>query len=135
MSYVASIFHRHLPCLLLPYVTYLVVCALLSQDRSEKSVYVHDGYHRISEGTCCSGFFFFSSRRRHTRYWRDWSSDGSSDLPPPRFPVAATTTCSPRSKNTPSAFTGPPATRRIGSVGTAASTARPRSASPSSAMM
>src|SRR5258707_5105820 len=25
--------------------------------------------------------FFFSSRRRHTRYWRDWSSDvGSSDL-------------------------------------------------------
>src|SRR5438445_7115415 len=29
--------------------------------------------------TCC---FFFSSRRRHTRYWRDWSSDVcSSDLP------------------------------------------------------
>src|SRR3712207_7691871 len=28
-----------------------------------------------------SGFFFFSSRRRHTRYWRDWSSDVcSSDL-------------------------------------------------------
>src|SRR3712207_7066602 len=27
---------------------------------------------------CC---FFFSSRRRHTRYWRDWSSDVcSSDL-------------------------------------------------------
>src|SRR5947209_13516818 len=26
-------------------------------------------------------FFFFSSRRRHTRYWRDWSSDEcSSDL-------------------------------------------------------
>src|SRR3712207_9020929 len=26
-------------------------------------------------------FFFFSSRRRHTRYWRDWSSDVcSSDL-------------------------------------------------------
>src|SRR3712207_7541071 len=25
--------------------------------------------------------FFFSSRRRHTRYWRDWSSDlCSSDL-------------------------------------------------------
>src|SRR5215203_6589944 len=23
------------------------------------------------------GFFFFSSRRRHTRYWRDWSSDGA----------------------------------------------------------
>src|SRR3712207_7613369 len=26
-------------------------------------------------------FLFFSSRRRHTRYWRDWSSDVcSSDL-------------------------------------------------------
>src|SRR3712207_7426700 len=29
----------------------------------------------------CNDFFFFSSRRRHTRYWRDWSSDVcSSDL-------------------------------------------------------
>src|SRR5258707_5956274 len=29
----------------------------------------------------CFYFFFFSSRRRHTRYWRDWSSDVcSSDL-------------------------------------------------------
>src|SRR3712207_7677552 len=32
--------------------------------------------------------FFFSSRRRHTRYWRDWSSDVCSsdlpDLPPAR---------------------------------------------------
>src|SRR5947209_17846628 len=29
--------------------------------------------------------FFFSSRRRHTRYWRDWSSDVcSSDLLEPR---------------------------------------------------
>src|SRR5438445_10705794 len=28
-----------------------------------------------------SRLFFFSSRRRHTRYWRDWSSDVcSSDL-------------------------------------------------------
>src|SRR5947209_10086804 len=28
-----------------------------------------------------SFLFFFSSRRRHTRYWRDWSSDVcSSDL-------------------------------------------------------
>src|SRR3712207_7839258 len=37
--------------------------------------------------------FFFSSRRRHTRYWRDWSSDVcSSDLcggrgPTPRDPL------------------------------------------------
>src|SRR3712207_7004310 len=29
----------------------------------------------------CVRFFFFSGRRRHTRYWRDWSSDVcSSDL-------------------------------------------------------
>src|SRR3712207_8533628 len=35
--------------------------------------------------------FFFSSIRRHTRYWRDWSSDVcSSDLglyPPQRVPL------------------------------------------------
>src|SRR5215217_8306041 len=30
---------------------------------------------------CIIFLFFFSSRRRHTRYWRDWSSDVcSSDL-------------------------------------------------------
>src|SRR3712207_7527436 len=30
--------------------------------------------------------FFFSSRRRHTRYWRDWSSDVcSSDLVVPQL--------------------------------------------------
>src|SRR3712207_2567264 len=30
---------------------------------------------------------FFSSRRRHTRYWRDWSSDVcSSDLPSDHVP-------------------------------------------------
>src|SRR3712207_8054108 len=33
-------------------------------------------------------FFFFSSRRRHTRYWRDWSSDVcSSDLERTRWYV------------------------------------------------
>src|SRR3712207_6898078 len=33
--------------------------------------------------TTLSIVFFFSSRRRHTRYWRDWSSDVcSSDLLP-----------------------------------------------------
>src|SRR5215203_3144263 len=33
------------------------------------------------EGSLAWFFFFFSSRRRHTRYWRDWSSDVcSSDL-------------------------------------------------------
>src|SRR3712207_8223486 len=31
--------------------------------------------------SCNIVLFFFSSRRRHTRYWRDWSSDVcSSDL-------------------------------------------------------
>src|SRR3712207_4905071 len=35
-------------------------------------------------------FFFFSSRRRHTRYWRDWSSDVcSSDLDAPISVIAA----------------------------------------------
>src|SRR5438445_12895222 len=35
---------------------------------------------RIGGKLVCS-VFFFSSRRRHTRYWRDWSSDVcSSDL-------------------------------------------------------
>src|SRR5258707_1569859 len=38
----------------------------------------------IKDGVCRNvelDFFFFTSRRRHTRYWRDWSSDVcSSDL-------------------------------------------------------
>src|SRR5438445_491162 len=39
------------------------------------------------------GVFFFSSRRRHTRYWRDWSSDVcSSDL----TASASSTRSSPR---------------------------------------
>src|SRR5882757_10284088 len=38
-------------------------------------------------GWCC--VFFFSSRRRHTRYWRDWSSDVcSSDLTAPSIRTA-----------------------------------------------
>src|SRR3712207_8874471 len=37
---------------------------------------------------CDEEYFFFSSRRRHTRYWRDWSSDVcSSDLNAPVFAV------------------------------------------------
>src|SRR5919112_3164482 len=36
-------------------------------------------FWEVIGGRVC--FFFFSSRRRHTRYWRDWSSDVcSSDL-------------------------------------------------------
>src|SRR3989337_2583523 len=39
-------------------------------------------------------FFFFSSRRRHTRCYRDWSSDVcSSDLPAPRRRSRPATTC------------------------------------------
>src|SRR3712207_8864857 len=37
--------------------------------------------------------FFFSSRRRHTRYWRDWSSDVcSSDMTHPVHPRATEVT-------------------------------------------
>src|SRR5258707_1751213 len=37
--------------------------------------------HRSSAELLLHRCFFFSSRRRHTRYWRDWSSDVcSSDL-------------------------------------------------------
>src|SRR5947209_8447769 len=40
---------------------------------------------RVIKYFCYIFFFFFSSRRRHTRYWRDWSSDVcSSDLLPLR---------------------------------------------------
>src|SRR3712207_7972212 len=51
-------------------------------------------------GSFCSQiFFFFSSRRRHTRYWRDWSSDVcSSDL--------ASLSPSPGSATAPSADEG-----------------------------
>src|SRR3712207_8860418 len=46
-------------------MTFFQTCAL--PIRSEE--------HRVGRE------FFFSSRRRHTRYWRDWSSDVcSSDL-------------------------------------------------------
>src|SRR3712207_3663272 len=44
-------------------------------------------------------FFFFSSRRRHTRYWRDWSSDVcSSDLAGVRH-VAYTSYLNPVEEN------------------------------------
>src|SRR3712207_1932907 len=39
------------------------------------------GCLQLARGDGMRGLFFFSSRRRHTRYWRDWSSDVcSSDL-------------------------------------------------------
>src|SRR5207245_4252786 len=41
-------------------------------------------------------FFFFSSRRRHTRCYRDWSSDVcSSDLAPPAARPSMVVTCLP----------------------------------------
>src|SRR3712207_6858105 len=41
------------------------------------------GFSRARPAACFGELFFFSSRRRHTRYWRDWSSDVcSSDLAP-----------------------------------------------------
>src|SRR3712207_5563956 len=41
--------------------------------------------------------FFFSSRRRHTRYWRDWSSDVcSSDLDPEVLVSHANAALTPR---------------------------------------
>src|SRR5258707_15838739 len=47
-------------------------------------------------------FFFFSSRRRHTRYWRDWSSDVcSSD-----YQLKAGSYCLYDMRETPSAITG-----------------------------
>ena len=48
-------------------------------DRNEWGEIGADDGMKIAEKT--DNFFFFSSRRRHTRYWRDWSSDVcSSDL-------------------------------------------------------
>src|SRR3712207_8333116 len=45
---------------------------------------------------------FFSSRRRHTRYWRDWSSDVcSSDLPRAAPPRRASGAGSPRTRSSP----------------------------------
>src|SRR5258707_6583704 len=54
---------------------------------------VDDGRCVCWRGMSCYVFFFFSSRRRHTRYWRDWSSDVcSSDLivPPAETPLELT---------------------------------------------
>src|SRR5258707_8404995 len=66
MSYNNMHFIKYLP----PKRCLLQLCAYLLCRLNERR-YI---YFRIF-------FFFFSSRRRHTRYWRDWSSDVcSSDL-------------------------------------------------------
>src|SRR3712207_8257995 len=50
--------------------------------------------------------FFFSSRRRHTRYWRDWSSDVcSSDL--------VVSVCAERAAGPVDSLTGLVATRDV----------------------
>src|SRR3712207_2989663 len=44
-------------------------------------ILIGDGKYAIVVMRVIVGLFFFSSRRRHTRYWRDWSSEVcSSDL-------------------------------------------------------
>src|SRR5207245_8662372 len=53
--------------------------------------------------------FFFSSRRRHTRCYRDWSSDVcSSDLPPPAAPPVAQPGEFTRMFHSPGAPSAPP---------------------------
>src|SRR3712207_162078 len=51
------------------------------------------GVRQTRVGTPCYGDdSFFSSRRRHTRYWRDWSSDVcSSDLPGKKIALVGAT--------------------------------------------
>src|SRR5438445_13397961 len=57
-------------------------------------------------------FFFFSSRRRHTRYWRDWSSDVcSSDLAPSDREPWRRSWASPPRTSRPPAATRPPGAR------------------------
>src|SRR5947209_12576163 len=51
------------------------------RGRSASSRRKTDGSMSDDGSSTCRIPFFFSSRRRHTRYWRDWSSDVcSSDL-------------------------------------------------------
>src|SRR3712207_8465463 len=60
------------------------------------------GLNGSEKGILLNGHvFFFSSRRRHTRYWRDWSSDVcSSDLQPDKRVALlhASCTAAPRAK-------------------------------------
>src|SRR3712207_2432715 len=53
-------------------------------------------------------YFFFSSRRRHTRYWRDWSSDVcSSDLGHPSSPPSVVRSSSSHRDRAPRALETP----------------------------
>src|SRR5258707_9685653 len=55
--------------------------AIAAQDHHLFFFQAEDGIRDIGVTGVQTFVFFFSSRRRHTRYWRDWSSDVcSSDL-------------------------------------------------------
>src|SRR5258707_10992148 len=90
--------HRTLPCVILASHCYYMSSFLTLSIQRPDSLY----HAQLSSFF----FFFFSSRRRHTRYWRDWSSDVcSSDLrlpkplvrPTARRPTSppTTSTCAP----------------------------------------
>src|SRR3712207_9314730 len=74
--------------------------------------------------------FFFSSRRRHTRYWRDWSSDVCSsdltDAAPRLAPAGAARTR--RRVGAPSAARGPQSRKAVTSRGLASAAGEPTAA-------
>src|SRR5258707_10712798 len=60
-----------------------ILCWIISHPRNKRFKFLRVSSDDIASMYAPSWFFFFSSRRRHTRYWRDWSSDVcSSDLVP-----------------------------------------------------
>src|SRR3712207_7494409 len=77
-------------------------------------------------------FFFFSSRRRHTRYWRDWSSDVcSSDLlATPIQPYAGQATLA--SKSSPTTAARSPNRGRVARMSEASDQVETLSATPTS---
>src|SRR3712207_3717524 len=62
----------------------LIECEHMQISQEYYSEVLNSEGNITEDGECVrfdAAFFFFSSRRRHTRYWRDWSSDVcSSDL-------------------------------------------------------
>src|SRR3712207_7145950 len=66
-------------------IFWVFLVALTSKSRSPSALCI-SAFGLVNFTIALHFFFFFSSRRRHTRYWRDWSSDVcSSDLAaPPR---------------------------------------------------
>src|SRR3712207_7344149 len=61
-------------------IFWVFLVALTSKSRSPSALCI-SAFGLVNFSVSLHFFFFFSSRRRHTRYWRDWSSDVcSSDL-------------------------------------------------------